>query len=211
MWPTEEWANRLYDGANWALIVGLVLGAVATVVIVWMGKIKEEYLSRALAATTERAAHAEDRAAQANKAAEAERLARVRIEEKLGGWRLDAVAQERVIAKLKAYKSIPFDLGANPTEVVFMETIDGILSAAGWRRLAPNSGGAIANVLLNGKARINYVSGIFVEVAPSRLAEWTPAARALEDALQAEGIKATLQTSPLQTDANAIHIVIGSR
>jgi hypothetical protein len=88
MWPTEEWANRLYDGANWALIVGLVLGAVATVVIVWMGKVKEEYLSRALAATTERAAHAEDHAAQANKAAEAERLARVRIEEKLGGWRL---------------------------------------------------------------------------------------------------------------------------
>src|SRR2546429_2659345 len=168
VWLSEPWAARLYDWANLALIVALTLGVVATIGVVWMGNVKEEYLKRSLAATTERAAIAEKSAAEANKKAEEERLARARIEEKLAGWKLGATAQARVIEALKDHKGTPYDLGANPNEVTFMETLDSLLLASGWRRLTPKAiSGSGVDVLLNGKARINYVTGIYVEVAPN--------------------------------------------
>ncbi len=66
MWPSLEVASWLYDGANIGLIIGLILGVVSTVLIVWMGNTKEEYLKRDLANTHERAAKAELLAANTN-------------------------------------------------------------------------------------------------------------------------------------------------
>jgi hypothetical protein len=61
---------------------------------------------------------------------------------------------------MKRFDKTPYDLGANPNEVAFMETMDGMLSAAGWVRQAPKADNALVSILLDGKARINYVSGI---------------------------------------------------
>jgi hypothetical protein len=80
MWPSEDWASKLYDLANWFLIGALIVGAVSTVLLVWMGNIKEAYLRVALAGATEKAASAIERAETANKAAEDERLARLKLE-----------------------------------------------------------------------------------------------------------------------------------
>src|SRR2546426_134914 len=152
------------------------------------------------------------RSAEANKKAEEERLARARIEETLAGWKLGATAQARVIEALKDHKGTPYDLGANPNEVTFMETLDSLLLASGWRRLTPKAiSGSGVDVLLNGKARINYVTGIYVEVAPNRIDEWSSAVKTLRDALGAEGIAIQAQTSPKQTDDGAVHVVVGSK
>jgi hypothetical protein len=48
MWPSEELASRLYNLANVGLIVGLVLGVASTVLLVWMGNVKESYLRKSL-------------------------------------------------------------------------------------------------------------------------------------------------------------------
>jgi hypothetical protein len=133
MWPSEYWASRLYDLANLFLIAALIVGVVSTGLVVWMGNIKEGYLRRDLAI-------ANGHAAEAIQKAEAEHLARVRIEEKLAGWKLGAEGQAKIIERLKKYAKTPFDLGANPTEMVFMETMDGILNAAGWTRQNPKPG-----------------------------------------------------------------------
>ena len=45
MWPSYETASSIYDKANIALLVGLVIGIIATLLIVWMGNVKEEYLN----------------------------------------------------------------------------------------------------------------------------------------------------------------------
>jgi hypothetical protein len=156
-------------------------------------------------------AQANERAAQAEKATEDERLARIRLEEKLGGWKLDAAAQTRVIAKLKEYKGTPFDLGATPSEIAFMETMDGICTSAEWVRQIPKSDNPILNLLLNGKARINYVSGFYVEIASSSANRFEPAVKSLVLALRAEGIPAQGQINEKEPDASAIHIVVGSR
>lgn len=59
MWPSESLASHLYNLANWGLIAGLIIGACSTIMIAWMGNIKEAYLKRDLAASHERVAHLE--------------------------------------------------------------------------------------------------------------------------------------------------------
>jgi transposase-like protein len=59
IWPSEATAARTYDIANIALIAALVLGVVATALIVWMGNVKEEYLKRDLAKVTNETAKAQ--------------------------------------------------------------------------------------------------------------------------------------------------------
>lgn len=76
IWPSREWSERLYDSANIALIVALVIGAFATVMIVWMGNKKEEYLKKDIAA-------AQLRGDEAIAQSESDRLARVKIEQEI--------------------------------------------------------------------------------------------------------------------------------
>lgn len=49
MWPSLATASWLYDLANAALIGALIIGAASTVLIVWMGNVKETYLRRDVA------------------------------------------------------------------------------------------------------------------------------------------------------------------
>jgi hypothetical protein len=59
MWPSLGTAAWLYDVANFGLIIGLVVGVISTVLVVWMGNVKEEYLKRELANSRERTASLE--------------------------------------------------------------------------------------------------------------------------------------------------------
>jgi len=69
MWPSEAVASLTYNVANIVLIASLVAGAASTVLVVWMGNVKEEYLRTALANVNTSAALAGERAAQANERA----------------------------------------------------------------------------------------------------------------------------------------------
>ena len=66
MWPSRETAAFVYDIANWGLIAGLVVGAISTVLIVWMGNVKEGYLRGDLGDSNARAESAKSEAAKAN-------------------------------------------------------------------------------------------------------------------------------------------------
>lgn len=172
-----------------------------------LGAAKEEKLTNDLRDKDKEIADAKARTAEANRLAAEEQLARVKIEEKLAGWRLDPKAQERLIEKLKPYAVTPFDLAVNPVEYRFMETLDGILIAAGWVRQQPK---ADFSVLLDGKASINYSSGVTIEFAQESLNSFRTAAETLVRGLAAEGIPA--KGNVIQGgDPNAIHVVVGKR
>lgn len=172
---------------------------------------KDRQLRLDLKDKDEKIAEANLRAASAEDKAEEERLARVRIEEKLAGWRLEAAAQQRIVNHLKPYKGTPFDLGVNPNERVFMETVDSILISSGWDRHMPKPDNPLVSILMDGKARVNYVSGISVEVSQSSMRTFGPAMEALVAALNKEGIPAKGYGSLSEPDASAIHILIGSK
>jgi len=74
-------------------------------------------------------AKANERAADANKLAEEERLARLKLEEKLADRTFDEKQQERIEAKLKPFPGTPYQLGVDPTPeaIRFLTLIDIIL------------------------------------------------------------------------------------
>lgn len=161
-----------------------------------------------------RIAEANRVAAEANQIAESERLARVKIEERLAGWSLEPEAQARLTDRLKPFAKTPFDLSVNPAEARFMEILDGILTKAGWSRQQPKPSGpsrpGFLNIpiLVDGKAGMSTASGISVGVAQERFKDFKAAAESLVSGLIAEGIPVELLQS---ADPSAIHIVIGNR
>jgi hypothetical protein len=59
MRPSFDLASSIYDWANICLIGALIVGAASTILVVWMGNVKEADLQRDLAASKERLAAAE--------------------------------------------------------------------------------------------------------------------------------------------------------
>jgi hypothetical protein len=163
------------------------------------------------------AAKAEQHAAEANRIAESERLARIRIEERLAGWKLSPEAQARLIKKLKPYPDTPFDFSVNPAETRFMETLDAVLSSSGWKREEPKAtnskpGTMEIPLLINRKAGMNSRLGDIEIVVPMELRkQFGAAANALATGLIAEGIRATWGTWLRETDPSTIHIAIGAK
>lgn len=162
----------------------------------------------ATVATSEaRIAEAQRDAAEARKETEKERLARVKIEEALAGWKLSTEGRERIKQKMARFSGTPFDLFVNPAEATFMEALDGALADAGWKRQEPKN----MSILFAKKAGIIFASGITLEFALDRWRVFEPAVTALAEALNAEGIPAHRNAPSTGSDPSAIHIVIGRR
>jgi hypothetical protein len=56
---SESFANWLNGLANWGLVVSLVVGVISTVLIVWTGNVKEDFLKKQLGDATKLAAQAD--------------------------------------------------------------------------------------------------------------------------------------------------------
>ena len=149
MWFSFEVASRIYDWANVFLIGALAVGVVATVLVVWMGNVKEAYLRRDIAFAGsesanahERAAKAEQAAAEANKKAEEERLARVKIEEKLSPRRLSKEQFNTIVSQMTKWSKLPgtdikqdaavFSVSSNFESTSLADQIAAVLKTAGW-------------------------------------------------------------------------------
>lgn len=89
-------ANEVYSVANWILIGALVLGVIATYAVVVSGKIKEGRLKQELSQANERAANALQKA-------EEERLARVKLEERVSWRRLTTEQQSEIGARFSHF------------------------------------------------------------------------------------------------------------
>lgn len=156
MWPSLKSAIWLYDLANIGLIIGLVIGVISTVMVVWMGNVKEEYLNRELAVSRKLTASlekqstelkvavsdADARAAEANEKAEKERLARIRLEEDLAWRRLPKEQQQIIASRLANFSgqivSLWFGAGDKEAETFAWE-LASALSSAKWKVFSPAS------------------------------------------------------------------------
>jgi hypothetical protein len=216
MWPSFETAAWWQDAANIALIGALVIGVIATALVVWMGNVKEEYLRRDLAVTNARAeeakadasqslaaakqaesnlaganaraeeakaesAEANARAAEANKIAEGERLARVKIEERLAPRSITQKQIDGLSKRLKPYSGISIDIlqiGESPEITNFRSLLENPLRAAGLNLFSSTAVGSGSFIGLS--------VGVLADASESDKA----AASALLSALNAEGIAA---------------------
>lgn len=160
-------------------------------------------------------AKANEGAARANEMAEQERLARIKIEERVGGWKLSKDAQDDLSKVMKPFAGTHFSLIANPIEEPFVEMLDRILRDAGWIREAPlDDNGNAATILLSGKAMVAFSSGLSVVVSQDEFAALSPAAEAYKQALLADGFEVKLEQAvpPINKIApTVIKFIIGKR
>jgi hypothetical protein len=79
VWPSEATASFIYDIANIAFVASLTVGVIATILVIWMGNVKESYLRQSLATVNKQAAAANERAAQLTLEAEAAKREQERL------------------------------------------------------------------------------------------------------------------------------------
>jgi hypothetical protein len=202
MWPSLATASWLYNLANWFLIGALVIGAASTVLIVWMGNVKEGYLSRDLSAMNERAATAEKAAEEAKLALEMYKAPRS----------ISSEQQEVIGAAIKPFGGQTYSLsmatGAEPMNLLVV--IDSIFQRAGWVR-----GGPFGSVLVStpvGKVGVNAISGVSVRAAPSHEEAYRERIHILAAALSAAGIAAGAAQDPnVETTPTTINVMVGSK
>ncbi len=198
MWLSEATASLIANTANIALIASLVVGVLATFLVVWMGNVKEGYSKREIAI-------AHERAAELNRKAEEDRLARVKIEERLAPRHITQAQQNAISEKLSEFKNNRVAFGVKPStdeSEWFMRWLAAPFSMAGWRvEMHANP------------SEMKYIhAGVMVETTMHPQA--VVIANKVVDALRAEGVKAA--TAPLleqnpTTDPLRLLIVIGSK
>jgi hypothetical protein len=141
---SREWAETLSTVANISLIASLAIGVISTVIISWMGHIKEEYLKRDLAEADEKIALANAAGEQAKKeAAEANQravqaaldLAKFRAPRMIGTEQGIAI-----VGKLKDFEGQTYTgvLASSGFDIASLwARIDQLLQQARWVRGAP--------------------------------------------------------------------------
>lgn len=87
MWPSRETASWVYNLANWGLIGGLLVGAAATALIVWMGNVKEAYLKLDVS--------------RANAVAETAKLDAAKVNERAAGLESQSAAAQVLISQAR--------------------------------------------------------------------------------------------------------------
>jgi hypothetical protein len=124
------------------------------------------------------AAKANERAAEANRIAEGERLERVKIEQRLA-WRSleDTDQQQRIVSKLKKFPGTPFVLRVFQELEAFrlLNRIVDILHSAIWVQKPIVAAMEISTK--HGAAGMTVSSGIMVSIDPSRASQLGPAGR----------------------------------
>jgi hypothetical protein len=193
-----ETASFVYKWANWCLLASLVIGVISTYLIVSMGNIKEEYLSRDLAAMHERAANAELE------------LAKIRTPRTL-----TLEQQESIAASLKQFSGTSFDVASDTDKeaVDFAGQIEDTLAKAGWKQVEW-TGGAIIRPGFN-KFRIGQAIeiGISAQVGMTRSVQLLPIAKAFAAAFTAGGVaaRAEYMPKPVSDNDNAVHVIVGKK
>jgi hypothetical protein len=135
MWPSEEWASRMYDLANFGPLASLIAGVVSTWLIIWMGNVKEAHLRRYVADTNMRAV-------ELSRELQGERHARIEIEERVAWRRLTNEQQSEIGKRLSSFSgqlaSIWYNAG-DQEGALFATDISKALQMAKFKVFAPAS------------------------------------------------------------------------
>jgi hypothetical protein len=208
MWPPLHIADLLFSISNVALIVGLALTVVATIVSVWMANVREGYSKIELSEANKRIAEADARAVGANaRAVEAA----LQLEKFKAPRTLSDEQRELVISQVRAFAGQEYTAVISPAGVdvrPLWVTLDRTLAAAGWSRVNP-AGLATGNPPAG--IAVDPGVGIAIVIDRKSLPGIGPAAQTLVAALNSTGIESELAfgNDPKEKRANIITILIG--
>jgi len=165
---------------------------------------RADELRRDTAAANERAARADQRAAETN--LELERLKTPRS--------LSPEQQRRVADKLKPFERTPFVITVfnDPEVLQLVSEIESALALAGWVEIPWHEGNVVDRRTDKPAIGFNFMTGLFVQADESR-ASLAVAAIALANALKSEGLTAKSEVGqmPSEMTKEAVHTQIGKK
>jgi hypothetical protein len=128
---------------------------------------------------------------------------------------LSAEQQGRIVDKLRVFSGTRFDGSIGPkgdVEPLFaMRFIATSLASAGWIQVPWTGSGETYTEAPLPALGLTTVSNVIVDVHPDHWAALGPAAIALADALNAEGIAAIADSKPTTIPGDLIHLRIGRK
>ncbi len=200
---TEDKIKRRWKRTRWALEVASIFGGAVAVIglwqeglrdwgatLVWIGVFVEVFVSFWVYRVSSRiekfdAEELEEmrlKTAEAEKALESERLARLTLEEKLAPRRLFGAAAHRIASRLKLREpsaTVPIFICRYDSEIMrFANDLNDVLFGAGWR--IGGNGGV--------KSYNRIILGVWIETAENASSGDIDRADELEEAFQAEQI-----------------------
>jgi len=206
-----EFAEKVFNWANMAFVSSLVVGVVATVLIILTANVKEAGLKRELSAAkvevgnaTVDVAKANERAAEANLKAETERIERLKLEARLAPRNLTLAQQARIREHVKQFAPQPFMFVSYQDDkevrgLLFM--IGRALLDAGWEGRQPNA-----------FLMAELFEGITLELTVDNAEKFRPAAEALSAILNEEGIATSvLVNAKFKEPYDFIYIRLGKK
>ncbi|MBN8982776.1 MAG: hypothetical protein J0I29_16105 [Rhizobiales bacterium] len=208
--PTKIWwANEIRIwGVLATAFIGMVSFAATWAHSRWQAELSDQKEARAIIErreSDERIAEAQARAAEANQKAEAERLERIKIEERLADRKITDQQFATIVAKVKDYAGQQYEVVTywdSREPLALANRIANALNLAGWVLSQPQN----ASFMLGGH------EGIEVFYHPEAGPKILETAKAIADALTAEGLSAKLRqkNAPGQPD-NKINFNVGTK
>jgi hypothetical protein len=122
--------------------------------------------------------------------------------------------RKRIVSRCKGFPKTPFILLVDPSPeaVSFLAVIEDILvSSCGWSPHSDNVFGFAVTSPKGYQARILWgVSGVVLLSSPDRASDFGPPAKAVADALTAEGVKARAETNNTAGKKN-LYVIVGQK
>lgn len=208
--------ETVFKLATWSALIFGSFSILSAFVSAWVGwqitDATQKDADTRIKAADVRIAEATTRAAEANQKAEEEKLARVKIEERIAWRKLDAGQANQVLSVAKQYSGQEYALtvSADPEAMNLMEIVDQILQTAGWVRVKP-----FGQVTTFGeKASVGMKTGplgFHIAVSKGDLNLKDVAIR-MAEIFEAVGIKSKPATDPeIEQRPTAIAVVIASK
>jgi hypothetical protein len=237
IWPSLPDASRWFDRASIVLALALLLSFAATVVLIWLGIVKEHHWDLAREEAQARIAqldnetarlHAQDalttesllatvRAGRANALAnEANRSTTEAIAVAQGLMKREAASEATralyIVSKVAPFAGKKFDAVVTTTAIdmgMLLGALRNALKIAGWIEIEQSDPTAGVGLLLMDKT--GGPALVRIDVDASKDSELLDAAETLASALNAEGVAATVNSKTETTNAAVIHILVGPK
>jgi hypothetical protein len=227
MWEiSSSLADRLFAISNVLLMAGAAAVLIGTIGTIVMSGVREQFTNERIstneaitkraiadsdiakkgaAEATERAAIAEQRAAEADLKLEQFKAPRV----------LSSDKQQGITDKLKPFAGTVFDAGigpkGDPEPIYLIRSISAALSLAGWKFIPWTGGGETLTEPPMPPIGLTAVTNVIIDVYPDYWKKFGAAATALAAALADADIAAIADSKPTSINAEAIHVRIGRK
>jgi hypothetical protein len=210
MWPSLATANHIADIANWFFIGSLVVGAVSTILIVWMAGVKEGYWEQDRRESGERIAGLATQGDQLRKdTAEANARAaeaQLALERYKAPRELTGDQQARIITALRKFAGQEYGITTFwdlKEPLAFAESLNKLFQIAGWKFFSDGKRGFI----------LGGLSGVQISMHPDADTPVKEAVAALTGILKAEELEPTIKLQNPQNNPkhNRIFLNVGTK